>query len=71
MQHVEETSGQWPAAPAKRPTEAELVAARRTVENEDYLPWAMVADAKALLGIVEPSYLAEVLQQMALESANA
>lgn len=71
MHQAQETSGIQPNAPAKRPTEAALVAARRAVENEDYLPWAMVADAKALLGIVEPSYLDEVLQQMALESANA
>ncbi|MYM92630.1 hypothetical protein [Duganella vulcania] len=47
-------------------TEAQLAQARRTVENEDYLPWAEVKAAKALLGIVEPDHVAEARAMMGL-----
>lgn len=47
------------------PTEAQLVQARRIVENEDYMPWADVKAAKKLLGIMEADHVAEVLAELA------
>lgn len=44
--------------------------AKKIVANEDYLPWALVAEAKQVLGIKEKT-AAEILAEMMMEKRGA